>query len=415
MYQKITLPSGVRIAFDRMEGVRSASVGIWVGAGSRFEKTTEAGNAHYIEHMLFKGTSHYTAAQLAEVMDAVGGQINAYTTRDSTCFYARVLDTHLQLAVNVLADMFFDSSFAEEDIQNERGIILEEIDMYEDTPEDVAAERLIGACFPGPLGRPVLGRPAALARQTGATLRTFMNRNYIAPRIVVALGGSFSDADVALITQRFSVLKKARDARPAPSAYTPAFVVRKKATEQNQLVFGFPGLPVTSPDRFALQLFSGILGGNASSRLFQSVREQCGLCYSIYSFTSGFSETGLFGIATATNRETEPRAVARIMAELRRLRDDGVTPEELDRAREQVKASLLMSLESTASRMNRLGYGELFMGGPLSADEIIARYDAVSRDDVHTVAGRVLDFDRMSLSAVGRVGTTDYYRGLVGQ
>lgn len=413
MYQKITLPSGVRIAFEHMEGVRSASVGIWVGVGSRFEKTTEAGNAHYIEHMLFKGTSRYTAAQLAEVMDAVGGQINAYTTRDSTCFYARVLDTHLQLAINVLADMFFDSKFDEEDTGNERGIILEEIDMYEDTPEDVAAERLIGACFPGPLGRPVLGRPAALARQTGASLRAFMNRSYIAPRVVVALGGSFTDADVALITRRFSVMKKARDTRPAPSAYTPAFIARKKATEQNQLVFGFPGLPIDSPDRFALQLFSGILGGNASSRLFQSVREQCGLCYSIYSFTSGFAETGLVGIATATNRETEARAVARIMEELRRLRDDGVTREELDRSREQVKASLLMSLESTASRMNRLGYGELFMGGPLSADEIIARYDAVSRDDVHTAAARILDFDRMSLSAVGRVGTTDYYRGLV--
>ena len=242
MYERITLPNGARIVCEHMDAVRSASLGIWVGAGSRYEKYSEAGSAHFIEHMLFKGTSQYTAAQLAERMDAVGGQMNAYTTRDNTCFYARVLDTHLSLATDTLCAMFFDSRFDEADVENEKGIIQEEIDMYEDTPEDVAAERLIGGCFPGALGRPVLGRSSSLARQTGESLRDFMSRHYAAPRVVAALSGSFSDADVEELARRFSAMPAAKPKKPERSAYRPCLTVRRKATEQNQLVLGFPDL-----------------------------------------------------------------------------------------------------------------------------------------------------------------------------
>ena len=260
MYERITLPNGARIVCEHMDAVRSASLGIWVGAGSRYEKYSEAGSAHFIEHMLFKGTSQYTAAQLAERMDAVGGQMNAYTTRDNTCFYARVLDTHLSLATDTLCAMFFDSRFDEADVENEKGIIQEEIDMYEDTPEDVAAERLIGGCFPGALGRPVLGRSSSLARQTGESLRDFMSRHYAAPRVVAALSGSFSDADVEELARRFSAMPAAKPKKPERSAYRPCLTVRRKATEQNQLVLGFPGLETASGERFAMQLLSGILG-----------------------------------------------------------------------------------------------------------------------------------------------------------
>lgn len=413
MYEKIELPNGARIVFEHMDAVRSASIGIWVGAGSRYEKYSEAGSAHFIEHMLFKGTSEYTAAQLAERMDAVGGQINAYTTRDNTCFYARVLDTHLPLAIDTLSAMFFDSKFDEGDVENEKGIIGEEIDMYEDTPEDVAAERLIAGCFPGALGRPVLGRVSSLGRQTGEGLRDFMRRHYTAPRVVAALSGSFTDADVRDLAGRFSAMPKARPRRPEKSAYTPCLTLRRKATEQNQLVLGFPGLETASEDRFALQLLSGIIGGNASSRLFQTVREKYGLCYSVYSFTAGFEDTGLFAISAATNRETEERALGVILDELRRLLDEGVAQEELDRAREQVKATILMSLESTGSRMNRLGYGELFLGGSLSPDELIERYDAVNREGLLELARRTLDPGRLSFSAVGRVAGEDAYKKLL--
>ena len=411
MYEKITLPNGARIVFERMEGVRSVSLGIWVGAGSRFERAEEGGSAHFIEHMLFKGTATRTAAQLAEEADALGGQLNAYTTRDNTCFYTRVLDTHLPRAAEVLADMFFRSRFDEADVENEKGVIGEEIDMYEDTPEDVAAENLLAGCFPGALGRPVLGTEETLAGLSGRSLRAFMERTYTAPRIAVALAGSFTDADVDAVARIFAQMPPAERSEPERSAYAPCLTLREKAVEQNQLVLGFPGLETASEERFAMQLFSNILGGSSSSRLFQTVREKHGLCYSIYSFTAGYQDTGLFAVALAANRQSERRALGLTIDELRRIRDDGVTAAELERAREQVTASILMSLESSASRMNRLGYGELFLPrGALTPDELIERYEAVTLADVRSLAQRTLDFRRASLSAVGRVADGKEYR-----
>lgn len=411
MYEKITLPNGARVVFERMDGVRSVSLGIWVGAGSRFERAEEGGSAHFIEHMLFKGTATRTAAQLAEEADALGGQLNAYTTRDNTCFYTRVLDTHLPRAAEVLADMFFRSRFDEADVENEKGVIGEEIDMYEDTPEDVAAENLLAGCFPGALGRPVLGTEETLAGLSGRSLRAFMERTYTAPRIAVALAGSFTDADVDAVARIFAQMPPAEHTEPERSAYAPCLTLREKAVEQNQLVLGFPGLETASEERFAMQLFSNILGGSSSSRLFQTVREKHGLCYSIYSFTAGYQDTGLFAVALAANRQSERRALGLTIDELRRIRDDGVTAAELERAREQVTASILMSLESSASRMNRLGYGELFLpGGALTPDELIERYEAVTLADVRSLAQRTLDFRRASLSAVGRVADGEEYR-----
>ena len=411
MYEKITLPNGARIVFERMEGVRSVSLGIWVGAGSRFERAEEGGSAHFIEHMLFKGTATRTAAQLAEEADALGGQLNAYTTRDNTCFYTRVLDTHLPRAAEVLADMFFRSRFDEADVENEKGVIGEEIDMYEDTPEDVAAENLLAGCFPGALGRPVLGTEETLAGLSGRSLRAFMERTYTAPRIAVALAGSFTDADVDAVARIFAQMPPAERSEPERSAYAPCLTLREKAVEQNQLVLGFPGLETASEERFAMQLFSNILGGSSSSRLFQTVREKHGLCYSIYSFTAGYQDTGLFAVALAANRQSERRALGLTIDELRRIRDEGVTAAELGRAREQVTASILMSLESSASRMNRLGYGELFLPrGALTPDELIERYEAVTLADVRSLAQRTLDFHRASLSAVGRAADGEEYR-----
>ena len=411
MYDRITLPNGARVVFERMDGVRSVSLGIWVGAGSRFERAEEGGSAHFIEHMLFKGTETRTAAQLAEEADALGGQMNAYTTRDNTCFYTRVLDTHLPRAAEVLADMFFRSRFDEADVENEKGVIGEEIDMYEDTPEDVAAENLLAGCFPGALGRPVLGTEETLAGLSGRSLRAFMERTYTAPRIAVALAGSFTDADVDAVARIFAQMPPAEHTEPERSAYAPCLTLREKAVEQNQLVLGFPGLETASEERFAMQLFSSILGGSSSSRLFQTVREKHGLCYSIYSFTAGYQDTGLFAVALAANRQSERRALGLTIDELRRIRDEGVTAAELGRAREQVTASILMSLESSASRMNRLGYGELFLPrGALTPDELIERYEAVTLADVRSLAQRTLDFRRASLSAVGRVADGEEYR-----
>ena len=349
MYEKQTLPNGVRIVYEHMPHVRSAAIGVWVGVGSRYESPCEAGSAHFIEHMLFKGTAQHSASELAERMDAIGGQVNAYTTREGTCYYARVLDEHLDRAGDLLAEMLFTSNFSETDADNERGVIREEMDMYADTPEDLVTERLIGAAFPGALGRPVLGRPATIDRLTGARLRSFQIAHYIAPRIVIAVSGSFTDENIARLAAHFSWLPVRPDLTMRSGSYTPAFTLKRKAIEQNQISIGFPGLPTGAEERFTMALLSSILGGNMSSRLFQTVREKNGLCYAIYTYTASFLDCGMFGISAAVGRETEQRALALIRDELERFRTDGVTQSELDRAREQVHASVLMAIPSCTS------------------------------------------------------------------
>lgn len=414
MYEKITLPNGVRILTKQVPGVRSAALGIWVGSGSRHEKAGEGGAAHFIEHMVFKGTGRRTAAELAEEMDAIGGQVNAFTTKECTCFYARVLDSHLPQATDILCDMFFSSKFDERDVVTERGVILEEIGMYEDNPEDVCSERLSAAVYKGSaLARPILGKRATLEKMTGEWLKTYMRSHYHPGDLVVALAGSFTQADVDELKARFGGLEGSALPAPKPVCYLPAFTVKKKATEQNHLTLAFPGLAYCDSRRFTLQLLSSMLGGGMSSRLFQQVREQKGLCYSIYSYGAGHADTGIFAVYTALGKETEGEALSTICAAIRDFTAHGVTGKELDRAREQSKANVLMGLESTQSHMSNLGRGELMQGKVLSPDEIIAAYDAVTREDVRKLAEELFDFQQVSLSAVGRVGTAEEYRAQI--
>ena len=413
MYDTITLSNGVRIVSEHMDGVRSAAAGIWVGAGSRCEKHGEEGSAHFIEHMLFKGTSQSDAALLAGRMDAIGGQINAFTTRESTCFYARVLDAHLAEACDILTEMFFDSLFAEEDVANELGVVLEEIDMYRDTPEDIVVEQLLARVFPGSLGRPVLGRPAALRKMTGASLRSFKDREYSPQRIVVALCGSYSDSDLRRLEERFSDLTAAHPAPIRKCAYTPGRVLKRKATEQNQICLTWPGLPEGDKARFAWQILSMVLGGGMSSRLFQTVREQNGLCYSISSFTASFAETGMFGISTAVGRDSEEKALTLIRREVERFKADGISSQELSRAREQIKSGVVLSMESTSARMHRLGSATLYRGECLSADEVIDRYNAVTADEVLSLARATFTPEGLGFSAVGRLAEEEKYMDLL--
>lgn len=413
MYEIITLPNGLRIAAEHMSAVRSAAVGIWVGVGSRMETLSEAGSAHFIEHMLFKGTTAHSAAELAGRMDAIGGQCNAFTTRDSTCFYARCLDTHLNEAADILAEMFFDSLFAEEDVVNERGVVLEEIDMYRDTPEDLVSEELLKAVFPGPLGRSVLGRPAALKKMTGESLRSFKERHYRPDRVVVSLCGSFTDEHVQHLARLFSPLQPGKRPPLSKARYTPGRTIKRRNTEQNHFCLGWEGLPNGSDDRFAWQLMSTVFGEGLSSRLFQTIREKHGLCYSIGSFAASYAETGLFVISTALNRESEEKALRLIMDEVERLRQDGITQTELDRARELIKSNLVMGLESTSARMNRLGAAILQQGRCLSAEEVMDRYDAVEREDVLQLARRMFSGTGCAFSALGRVREREAYETLL--
>ena len=414
MVQIETLPNGVRLVTEAIPAVRSAALGIWVGGGSREETAEESGASHFIEHMLFKGTASRTAQDLARQTDAIGGQMNAFTTKECTCFYARVLDEHLPQALDILWDMVYHSSFTQEAVETERGVILEEIDMYEDTPDDLCAEKLAAQVFQGSaLARPILGAKETLAEMTGDSLRAYHHSHYQGHNTVVSLAGSFSPALLDELRRRFAALPAGSPRPLVPAAYTPGFVVTPKPIEQNHLTLAFPGLDYNSPRRFALQLLSSILGGGVSSRLFQQVREQQGLCYSIYSYGAGHADTGLFCVYTALNRETEDKALTTIRQVVDQLRTEGPTDEELSRAREQSKANVMMSLESTQSRMSHAGRSLLFSGEILTPEQILAAYDAVTRADVVALAQDIFRWDQVSLAAVGQVRRAEEYQALL--
>lgn len=414
-YQLYTLPNGVRIVTEHVPAFRSASLGIWVGTGSRSEKPSEGGAAHFIEHMVFKGTPRRTAAQLAQEMDAIGGQVNAYTTKECTCFYARCLDDHLPRALDLLCDMVFESRFDEADVRTERGVILEEIGMYQDNPEDVCSERLMAAVYKGTaLARPILGKKATLEKMTGEWLKGYQRAHYLPGDIVVSLAGSFPDYAVEALKARFIGLDGGKGMRGTPAAYHSALTMKKKAIEQNHLTLAFPGLAYGDPRRFTLQLLSSMLGGGMSSRLFQEVREKRGLCYSVYTYGAGHAETGVFGVYTALGRETEAEALRTICGVVRDFAEHGPEHEELERARELSKASVLMGLESTQARMSSLGRGILLQSRMLTPDEVIEAYDAVTVEGVKVMAKELFNFQNISLSAVGRVGDEAYYRDLIG-
>jgi predicted Zn-dependent peptidase len=414
MYEKRTLPNGVRILFEEIPYVRSAAAGIWTGTGSRHERPDQSGISHFIEHMVFKGTTSRSAAELAELSDAIGGQLNAYTTKEYTCFYAHALDEHLPLALDLLCDMFFCSTFDEADVDTERGVILEEIGMYEDTPEDLCTERLFASIFRGSsLSRPILGNPAALRKITGRRRRAWRRDQYLPQNTVVSLSGSFSQAEIDYLCDRFSQMSGSPRRPLSAVNYQPAITVRQKEIEQNHLCIAFPGLPATSPDRYAMQLLSVILGGGVSSRLFQLLREKLGLCYNIYTFGAGHADIGVFCIYAALNPAMEPRAFEAICKTIRELTQTGVTEAELHRAREQVKANVLMGMESTTSRMNHLARSELYHGYISSQEEIAAAYVAVKLEAVLDLARNIFDFERVSLSAVGRVRTSRQYAALL--
>lgn len=411
---KITLANGVRIVTEHVDSVRSASVGIWVGNGSRHEPAALNGISHFIEHMIFKGTDKRSAQHIAIAMDALGGQFNAFTTKECTCYYMKVLDTHIKNGISILADMFLHSRFAPEDIALERGVVLEEIDMYEDTPEDVATEKLFEGCFSdSSLGRPILGTEQTLSGMTTETLHQYMQDFYRPSDTVIAISGSFDQSDLDYICSLFEPMHGQGQNSFSPAAYHPHALVRPKEIEQNHICLGFPGLPIASDRRYALQILCGIVGGGMSSRLFQTVRERNGLCYSVYSYCSSHHDTGMVSIYTALGKNTEERAIALICKVLREFCQQGPVGDELNRCREQLKANVLMGLENTSARMHRLGRGELYFGRTIGADELIASYDAVTADEVVDLARQIFDFSQASICAVGQTENEAYYAGLL--
>ena len=416
MYQQITLPNGARLLTQYLPQAQSAALGFFVGVGSRHEAAEENGAAHFIEHMLFKGTARRSAGQLARDMDAVGGQVNAYTTKEHTCFYARTLGSHLDRGMDILADMLFHSRFSQEDVDLERGVILEEIDMYEDTPEDLVAERLSAAVYKGTaLARPILGRQSTLEGMSGPWLADWQRRHYHGGNMVASLAGNFTDGQVQQLTDLLAALKPGTPSRISPVTYRPAVTAKKKAIEQNHLILAFPAPNYLDQRRQQVTLLNALLGGGCSSRLFQQLREQRGLCYTVYSFASDHEDTGLLGIYVGLNQEQERAALDLARAVVSDLADHGPTQEEVDRVREQAKANLLMGAESVQARMSHLGGSALLYGKIRETEELVELYDAVTRDQLRDLAGELFQMDRASLSAVGRVSPVGDYAAWLGR
>lgn len=414
MYEKIVLPNGVRVIYEKMPNVRSAAVGIWVMNGSRYEPEEWSGISHFVEHMVFKGTEKRSAKHIAVAMDAIGGQVNAFTTKECTCFYLRTLDSHLKTGVEILADMFLNSRFDDHDVDLERGVIEEEIDMYEDSPEDTATEKLFEQCYRGSsLGRSILGHSETLKDIHGKQLHDFVKAFYRPQDTVISLAGSFTLGDVEFICSLFEGMQGEGRNVAEPVQYQPAVFTKTKDIEQNHICIGFEGVSLCSEKRYVNALLGTILGGGMSSRLFQRVREQNGLCYSIYSFHTAHTDAGLFSVYTALGKDTEQRAIELILQECRNLAEGGPDRTELNRCKEQAKTSVLLGLESTASRMNQIARGEMFFGYNPEVEEVISLYDAVTEADVAALAQQIFRFDRMSISAVGRVENEKYYADLL--
>lgn len=416
MYQQITLPNGARLLTQHLPQAQSAALGFFVGVGSRHEAASEHGAAHFIEHMLFKGTDRRCAAQLARDTDAIGGQLNAYTTKEHTCFYARTLGSHLDRGLDLLADMLFHSRFAQEDVELERGVILEEIDMYEDTPEDLVAERLSAAVYKGTaLARPILGRQSTLEHMTGPWLAQWHKRHYHAGNLVASLAGNFTQRQVESLTDLLSSLEPGEPSSITPVSYRPAVTAKKKAIEQNHLILAFPAPNYLDERRQQVALLNALLGGGCSSRLFQQLREQRGLCYTTYSYVADHEDTGLLGIYVGLNQEQERAALDLARSIIADLADHGPTQEEVDRVREQAKANLLIGTESVQARMSHLGGSALLYGSVKETQELVELYEAVTREQLRDLAEEIFRMDQAALSAVGRVSSVQEYAAWLGR
>ncbi len=411
-----TLPSGVRVVTEAVPGVRSAALGFFIGTGSVTEPAEQAGWSHLLEHLLFRDTARYGSAEIDEIFDGMGAELNAGTGKESTSVYSRVLDQHLDRAFDVMADMVWRPAIKGDDVASEQEIVLEELAMYEDDPQDQVFDLLGEATFgQHPLGRAVIGTRATVTAAAAPSLHVFHDERYAPADLVVACAGSVEhDALVALVEGAQAGIAGAHapgPPEPPASSRPPHRRFTQKPTEQVHIALGGPGLARDDERRFALRVLDTILGGTSSSRLFQEVREKRALAYSIGSFHSHYTGAGQVGLYLGTRPENLATALGVVGDELERLLEDGITPEELVRAKDHAQGRVVLTLESTSARMNRLGGAVLANLPVLSVDELIARVDAVTAQDVVDIARELLAPERLSAAAIGPDG--DAFRAAI--
>ena len=414
--RRTVLPNGLLVLTEVMPNVRSVSMGVWIATGSRDEPLELNGISHFVEHMVFKGTTTRNARQFAREVDSIGGNLDAFTSKENICFNIKVLDENIAFALELLSDLVLHPTFTPEDIAREQGVILEEIKMDEDSPDYLVHETFTQNFWKGhALGRPTLGTVKSVSSFTQPAVFEFYNSRFTPRNMVFSAAGHLDhDRFVAQVAERFLGLAAGSGdapARPAaPATFAEITLKRKKSLEQVQLCLGVPAPPVDSPTRYAVYLLNSILGGGMSSRLFQTIREDRGLAYSIYSETSPFRDTGALSIYAGTSAEKTPEVIRLTIEELRRLKEDPVPEAELRRAKDQLKSNLVLGLESSSSRMSNLARQEMYFGRFFPVDEITAEVEAVTAAEIQTLARRLFRPEAIALTVLGNFGPLDVTR-----
>ncbi|MGH9609114.1 MAG: M16 family metallopeptidase [Bryobacteraceae bacterium] len=411
--ERATLPNGIRIVTEAMPYVRSVSLGVWIGSGSRVEHGPENGISHFLEHMVFKGTKNRSAEEIARSIDSVGGGLDAFTSKELVSFNTKVLDEHLPFALDVLADLVLNPLFREQDIEKEKGVILEEIKMEADQPEFVLHEAFLSNFWKGHgLGKPILGTRETVKKFNSEALHGYYERVYTPKNILVTAAGNLDHGRIVdLIRDKFHVGERGTPpAASVPKSHAPIVLKKKDSLEQVHITLGVPAYPMAHELRFPMYVLNTVLGGGMSSRLFQNIREKQGLAYAVYSELNLFSDTGCLLVYAGTAAETAKQVVASVMEELRALKRDLITEEELRRAKDHLKGSLMLSLESTSSRMSNLARQELYFDRFLSFDDMLEMIEAVRRDEVQLMAQEFFRIENIALAMLGRLGGIEVTR-----
>lgn len=404
--QKFVLSNGVRVLIEEIPHVRSASVGFWVDAGTKDESAEINGISHFIEHMMFKGTERRSALAIAQSLEDTGGSLNAFTDKENTCYYARVLDDQVPLAIDVLSDMLMNSAMDPSELKREKQVVIEEIKMYEDQPDELVQD-MFSEAFWGdhPLGRPIVGTRQTVRRTSRDDIFAYLDRNYSPDRIVVAIAGNVqTQAVLDQLEATIGQLRRKGEKRLLTGPDNLVNIrVKYKDIEQVHLCMGTPGIVATDPDRYVLAIIDSILGGGMSSRLFQEVREKRGLAYSISSYEIMYAKAGIFGVYAGCSPKYADQVVDLVVEELSKVKTDGFTEDELRRAKDQLRGGMLLSMETPRHRMSRMARNELYFGRLIPPDEVIADMERVTLADVKRVANQLFDTRRMTMTVVGPV------------
>ena len=404
MFDQITLPSGLRVIGEKLTSVQSCTVGCWVKVGSMNEAPEENGVSHFIEHMVFKGTQNRSAKQIAEEMDMVGGQLNAFTSKECTCYYAKVIDSDLELAVDILSDLALRPTFDNGELQKERGVVLEEISMVEDTPEDLVHELLCDVQYSGSLRCPILGTSELIKGYSRDDLLRYWRRHYVPQNMVLAIAGNYDwDAFLSLVTRYFDAFPNTHgeEAPFVPQTFVSGRKAREKDAEQLQICMGFPGVPADSDELYTLSVLNNALGGGMSSRLFQRIREELGMAYSVYTYSSSYRGMGSFVVYAGTSPENAKTVIDEMRSQLALFTEQGISDKEFLSAKAQLRSGFVLGLESSSGRMQALGRRLLLMGDTRTPEETLAKIEAVTMNGMMALASRMLSA-KPSAAIVGK-------------